>query len=303
MTETSSTPPIHGFAYVVIAMFILGLIDNFVANIAAEVSVWQFHFLRSLAMCFIVWALSRIFGWRLMPLNWKAVALRSFFFSFAMVLYFGSLGGLSVAQAGAGIFSSPIFVLLISAMFLGTRIGIWRILAVAVGFSGVLLILKPWSDALSVLVFLPVLAGFFYALSGIATRRWCDGENTVTLLMGLFAALGLWGLAGVVWLWLFPASGGSLDEFAFFTRGWVTPSPMFWVWFSIQVFGSMLAVALLTRGYQSAEVSFVAVFEYSFLLFAGFWGFILHGTLPDSFAFLGIALIIGSGTIIALRSR
>ncbi len=295
--------PIQGMALVVLAMAIIGLIDNFVAFIAAEIGLWQFHLMRSSVLCVMIFILARIFGWRLRPVNAGAVILRSFFFSTSMVLYFGALGGLSVAQAGAGLFSSPIFVLLISALFLGTRIGIWRIFAVALGFAGVLIILRPDPQTLSPLIALPVLAGLFYALNGIATLRWCARESTGALLIGVFAGLGLWGALGTVVLLIFPGLSSGTGDFLFFTRGWVSPPPAIYGWLAVQVVGSLIAVGLLTRGYQSAEVSFVTVFEYSFLIFAGFWTFVIFGTRPDTLALVGIVFIIVSGMIITLRVR
>ena len=83
----------------------------------------------------------------------------------------------------------------------------------------------------------------------------------------------------------------------------MTPTPRFLVLLMVQAFGSLFAVAALTRGYQLAEVSFVAVFEYSFLVFAGFWGWILWRDIPDLQAVFGIVLITVVGVIITLRSR
>jgi len=259
--------------------------------------------MRSLVICATLMLLARVFRWRIRPLNWRPVALRSLFFSSAMVLYFGAAGIMPIAQVGAGLFSAPIFVLVISALFLGTRIGIWRVLAVLIGFAGVLLILKPDAASLSILSALPLLAGLLYALNGIATRRRCAGESTVTLLMGLFAALGVWGALGLIWFAVFPSTPEFTAGFGFFAKGWVTPTPRFLVLLMVQAFGSLFAVAALTRGYQLAEVSFVAVFEYSFLVFAGFWGWILWRDIPDLQAVFGIVLITVAGVIITLRSR
>jgi len=57
------------------------------------------------------------------------------------------------------------------------------------------------------------------------------------------------------------------------------------------------------RAYQIAEASYVAVFEYVFLIFAVFWGYVLWGDLPSSIGFFGIALIVGAGTVIVMRSE
>ena len=67
--------------------------------------------------------------------------------------------------------------------------------------------------------------------------------------------------------------------------------------------GSLAGVALLTRGYQVAEVSFVTVFEFSFLVFAAFWAWALWGVTLDLRGVLGIGAIVLSGVIITQRSR
>jgi drug/metabolite transporter (DMT)-like permease len=121
--------------------------------------------------------------------------------------------------------------------------------------------------------------------------------------MGAFLMLGLFGAVGLLVFTLFPVSPGLAEAAPFFTKGWVAPTDRFAFWLVVQAMGSLGAVALLTRGYQLAEVSFVTVFEYSFLVFAALWGWMLWGTVLDLRGALGIGAIILSGVIIALRSR
>ncbi len=303
MQERLENRPLQGVLLVVMAMAGIGLIDNFIPMIAEDAGLWQFHFLRACISCPTLILLARFFGWRLRPRNWWAVVTRSLFFSSAMVIYFGAAGFLPIAQAGAGLFSAPIFVLIISAAFLGTRIGFWRIAAVAIGFFGVILILNPEAQGLSLISVLPVFGGLFYALSGIATRTWCAGESTGTLLMGLFTALGIWGLLGLVALSIWPPGPGLPGELGFLTTGWVSPTPRFALLVLMQAFGSLIAVSLLTRGYQLTEVSYVATSEYTFLLFAGFWGYLMWGDILSARAMTGIIAIVLAGVIIAVRTR
>ncbi len=303
MNNILQTRPVLGVVLVISSMGMIGLIDNFIRLIAKEAGLWQFHLLRSLVVCSCLLVIARLMHWRLRPKNWRAVVLRSFAFSSAMVLYFGSAGIISVSQAASGLFTGPVFVLLISASFLGVRIGIWRILAVAIGFGGVLLILRPDRGALSIMSVLPLFAGLFYALSGIATRRWCGQESTMTLNMGAFLGLGLWGALGVVVFTLFPVPPEIARALPFFTRGWVHPSGAFVLWMLVQAFGSMAATALLTRGYLLADVSFASGAEYSFLIFVALWGYVLWGSVPDPVSALGAGAIVLSGVIILVRSR
>ena len=70
----------------------------------------------------------------------------------------------------------------------------------------------------------------------------------------------------------------------------------------MQAVVSVAGVALITRGYQIADASYVSVFEYSFLISAGFWGYMLFGELLDVNGLIGVILISSAGIIIILRA-
>src|SRR6056297_3880246 len=137
------TRPVTAALSILSAMVIVGFIDNFVVLIAAEAGIWQFHAVRALMCLPIFLGLVWLGLGRIAPVRRWAVVGRSFFLTLAMVLYFAALGVLPVAQAAAGLFTAPIFVVVISAVVLRQRIGPFRIGAVAVGFLGVLMILRP----------------------------------------------------------------------------------------------------------------------------------------------------------------
>ncbi|MEM8851420.1 MAG: DMT family transporter, partial [Pseudomonadota bacterium] len=224
-------------------------------------------------------------------------AKRSAFTSSAMIIYFGALGFLPVAEAAAGLFTAPIFVLIFSVLFFGLSVGPVRIVAVLVGFAGVIAVLAPDPATVTWLTFLPVAAGAFYAVSAIGTREWCPDETALVISLGVFTAMALWGIAGISVIALI--GGGD----TFLTRGWVTPSGQVLFWTSVQAVGSLIAVVLLTRGYQLAEASKASVFEYSVLGFSALFGWLIVGDLLSPLGYLGLFAIAASGTVIALRGR
>jgi drug/metabolite transporter (DMT)-like permease len=301
---TAHTRPVAAAAHIVGAMALIGCVDNFVRLIASEAGLWQFHLTRS-AMAGVMLAVgAAVLGWRLHPRRWGAVALRSLLLSAAMVLYFGALAVLPIAQVGAALFTAPIFVLLISAFVFGVAVGPWRVLAVALGFAGVLVMLRPDAGNLTLMTVMPVCAGFLYALAAIVTRRHCADEATMTLQAGFFAGLAFWSVIGLAVLHgVGPARAAAAAGEGFFLRGWVAPTGAFLFWTFVQAAGSLAGVGLLTRAYQLGEPSYVAVFEYSFLVFAGGWAWLLWGEVLDPVSWLGIAAIAASGLVIALRSR
>jgi drug/metabolite transporter (DMT)-like permease len=232
------------------------------------------------------------------PENWRPVLARAVVLSTSMMLYFGSLGLMPIAQALAGLFTSPIFVLLINVLVMGQRIGRWRILAVFAGFAGILLVLQPGGDGFSLWMVMPVAAGFVYAISAIATRSWCAGESALSLLTMNMLVLGVIG--GVMSVVL-TSSGWAGDTFL--SRGWTWSFADALPWIALQAVGSVIGVFLIIRAYQMDEPTNVAVFEYSIMVFAPFFAWILFAQNLGLLEGVGIAMIVSSGLIIALRSQ
>ncbi|WP_299691544.1 DMT family transporter [uncultured Tateyamaria sp.] len=302
MTAKQTHRPTAAALNMVGAMCVIGAIDIYVAVIAQTLSVWQFLIVRLALAAPIVLALSAMGFGTVRPRRVRAVAVRSVLIATGMFCYFGALAFMPIAIALAGLFTSPIFVLLLTAFVLRQRIGPWSIIAVAVGFAGILVVLGPSGGSLGWVAILPVLGGVLYASGVVATRALCEGESTLTLLLGIFVAQGM---LGSIVLALITVSGMEAGQggMAFLTRGWVWPIGAAWPYLLLQVFGSVLGVGLLNRAYQLGEASHVAVFEYSVMIFGPFFGWWLLGQAVTWVQGAGIVLIVLAGVIIALRSR
>lgn len=277
--------------------------DQFIRTIASEAGLWQFHVVRTVFATAILVGLAPVLGLRLWPRRTGAVVRRSLIHGVAMMMYFGSLGFLSVGETLAGLFTAPIFVLVFSRFLFGHRIGPIRVLAVAVGFVGALMVLGVGAGTeFGPASLLPVAAGAFYALGNIATREWCEGESAECLLLGFFLALGFFGLLGLaamaVWQPEVPAGTDG-----FLLRGLVRPSETFYFWTLVQAAVSVLGVGLMVKSYQIADASRVSVFEYVLLPAGVFWTWVIWGEMASGLAMAGIGLIFAAGLIIAARGR
>lgn len=296
-----SNRPLFAAAMVVCGMTLIGFIDNFVQVFAEHAGLWQFHLLRSLIAIPAIFAVALLAGFRLWPTNWGGALLRTALLASSMLLYFGSLPMAPIAQVGAGLFTSPIWVLVFSAILFRASIGPRRILAVAIGFSGAMLILRPWEAGFTIWSVVPIIAGSLYALAMIATRRYCADEPTLGLNLFFFAALGIAGAAGTAVLSIAPQPDLAAEA-SFFFQGWVWPlSIEVWGLLTMQAIGSIIAVLTVTKGYQSAETSLVIPFEYTFLISASVTAWLLFGQGVDRLTLIGMVLIVGAGIFIATR--
>lgn len=290
---------LKGIALIIACMAILGLADNMLRFVSVEIGLWQFHAVRGAFVALVVLIGAKIAGWPVRPKKPVAVILRTVFQSASMVFYFAAIGSIPVAKAVAGLFTAPIFMLIFSVLFFKHSIGIYRILAVAIGFSGVLVILKPFDGAMDPMLIASVAGGVFYAMGLLTTREYCADEPTSILVIGFFAMLSIFGFIGIVVnTWIFPVAG----EAGFLTQGWVWPSIPVWGILAAIALMAMAAMSLQTKAFQIADPSRLAVFEFSFLVFAGFWGWVLWAETYSFTDVIGACLIVLAGIVISLRS-
>lgn len=286
------------------SLCMLSLQDSLVKLASADVSLWQFQTLRAVCNLAMLFVLAR-FIWgsgSAWPKRFSAVALRSCFLIGAMLSFFGAIPFLSLSEVAAGLYVFPLFVAVLSALVLGERVGPRRVIAVVAGFAGTLLILKPASASFQWVSLVPVLAGLFYAATVLTTRKLCREESPATLALGVSVAFVTVGAVGIaVMETLKPAA--LAESWPYLFVGW---NPL-----SLEVAGLILACSMLNlvsniglaKAYQSAESSWLAPFDYSYLIFATFWGVVMWNDIPDLLSFTGMAMIAGSGCYVAWRER
>lgn len=281
-----------------VGISVFGLTDNFIYQVSDDIGIGQFHFSRSLIASLLVLLMSKFFVLTVIPQKWGAVLFRTFFIMLSMLLYFAVVPMMPIAVAGAGLFTSPIFVLLFSAALFRERVGPRRILAVAIGTAGVLLVLQPQGESFTLYHILPVLAGACYALGSIVTYRYCQEESPLALLLAFLVAIGLAGGGYATLMSGWPVSNALLSDAPFIFRGWKSVGLEFWGWMGLIGLGASISLALMFRAYQLAQTSYLVIFEYAYLLSAGFFSWLFWGIVPNGIATVGIVLIVLAGVVI-----
>lgn len=301
--------PLLGALLIVFAMTILGLTDNCVRVIARDLGLWQFHFVRGLATIPALLIVAGLVpGLSMLARSRFWVSLRSALAVSAILLYFAAIPQMPIAQASAGLFTSPLFVLLFSALLLGEPVGPRRIFAVLLGFAGALLILDPFSlggGAATVgpgwIAILPVCAGALYALSIIVTRARCRNESTMALTVSNYLFFTLAGAAGVIVMGLWRAPDALSASAPFLFRSWGAFTPDSAALTAAMSIGAVFSILALSKAYRIAQSSFLALFDYSYLIAASGFAYLLWREAPALSTWAGVALIVGAGVYLALR--
>lgn len=217
-----------------------------------------------------------------------------------MCLFLG-LAALPIADAIAVFFVSPLVITVFSVIFLGETVGMRRWGAIAVGFAGVLIIVKPGTSAFQAASLLPIAAAFLYATLHTLTRKIGGTESAATMVfyiqLTFLAASSLFGLA--LGDGRFAGQGhASLD---FLLRAWGPPDPADFPLLIMLGVSGVLGGYFISQAYRLSEAAFAAPFEYVAMPMAIMWGITVFGTWPDTSAWIGIALILGSGLYLLWR--
>ena len=200
----------------------------------------------------------------------------------AIVAIFIALRNLPLATVVSITFAAPIFTTIMSIFFLSEKVGLYRWLAVLVGFIGILIISEPGFSSFNFYYIYPIIFCLGLSYVAIAIKQLSSTEP--------------------VWLIGFYFSF-SIMIMSFFTlpQGWIMPNLKdLFLLCMVGILGG-LANLWLTQSYKFAEVSLVTPLKYLALLFAIFFGYIFWEETPTIKTLLGAALVIISSIIIFRR--
>jgi drug/metabolite transporter (DMT)-like permease len=295
--------PFSAMGFLLFGVIVLALQDSLIKYIAPQTSFWQMQTIRAFGNLGLIIGLAIAAGGLqfLVPQNWRPVYLRSIMLAMCMFFFFSGAPFLSVAQMAAGLYSYPLFVSLLAGPLLGERIGLWRITALIIGAGGALLILNPFASGFSSVQLMPVIAGFFYACNILILRRYCRTENPLALTCSVAVIFIICGLLGVSMLGLFPPSNEIVSTIPFVAIGWPELTLALLLVLLFCSFLNLSGNICLARAYQTADSSWLAPLDFSYLLFAAIWGRLLFDHWPTSQALAGMVLIAIAGMVIAWR--
>jgi len=199
--------------------------------------------------------------------------------------FFSGLRYLPLAEGSAITLLAPIFVVVLSQPILGERPTRSRWIAVGLGFAGVLVLLRPGSAVFHPAAVLLIVAALANGLYQMLTRKLTgDSQYTTLFYSGLLGAVGM----TLALPWGFDAA------------------PLTGIKIGLLFFMGVLAGTahwLITRAFLIAPASLLTPFTYLQLVWATLAGYLVFNHLPDRWSFVGMAIIVGSGVMLALVER
>ncbi len=205
------------------------------------------------------------------------VALRSFLDACATALFVTALARMNLAELISMVLASPLILTAMSVVLYKERVGWRRWTAIAVGLVGTLFIVKPAPGSFDAWALLGLGTAFASASRDLITHRLSPRIPSLAIGVAACAAVTTAGaLIGLTEQWRVPAGSETALlglAAAFFSIG----------------------IYLLVKAFRGVEISVVSPFRYTLLLWGIIAGYLILGEVPDTWSFVGGALIVGSG--------
>lgn len=279
---------LRGAGLMLLAMAGFGLNDTCMKYLSAEMPLFQAVFLRGLGTAVLL----AVIAWRMGVLHLRLsrhdrvlVVIRSLAEAASAYFFFNALFNMPLANVTAIMQALPLTVTLAAAVFLREQVGWRRMLAICIGFIGVLLIVRPGSEGFTIYSVSALVAVAVVTGRDLVTKRISAQVPSVTVAFA--AALGVMLFAGL----------GSLGE------TWVMPSPV-----GMGALGG--AAVFIVMGYlcvvmamRVGELGFVSPFRYSGLVWAFVFGYLVFSEVPDLLTVAGSALIVATGMFSLYREH
>jgi drug/metabolite transporter (DMT)-like permease len=287
MRQTPRPNTLFGIALMIGAMIVLPFLDvvaKFLGqqNVPILQIVWARLFFGMVMTAPLVW---KIDGARnLIPQRPVIHMIRAIFLMAATGLFFWALKFQSIADTLAIFFVQPLVITMLSPVVLGEKVGLRRWLAVAIGFAGTLIIIRPGFQSLNPGVFMALGAGLSLALYMLLTRRIAGGQSAMTTTF------------------LTSLAGAAITSMAV-VFVWQSPTSQQWGLFILLAFIATAGHYLIVQAYDYAEASLLAPLGYTEMIMAVILGWYFFGDFPDAWTFVGVGVLIACAIYISYRER
>jgi drug/metabolite transporter (DMT)-like permease len=301
----SRNSPVRGILGLCAGLFAFSLHDLGVKWLSSNYALSELMFVRgitALPLLLLLVQLEAGMG-SLVSIRLGPVMLRGVILTVAYLAYYMGLAAIPFADAVALYSTVPLIIVALAGPCLGERVGIPRWLAVLAGLAGVVIMLRPGQGMFEPAGLLILLCATLYSFAMIMTRSLGTvySASVMTFIWNACYLL-LAALLGII-LTPLDLAQSAHPSLAFLLRPWIVPSVSDLAIMVSCGVSALIGLTCLTFAYREAEVSLVTSFEYTGLLWAMLWGFLIWAEIPSAGTIIGAALIIGSGLVALFANR
>jgi len=266
-----------------LAAFFFSLMSTLVRVASADLPPLEIAFFRNLfaLASMLPWMLSSGFP-GLDTSHLRLHVTRAVIGVFAMWLWFTSLALVPLADAVALSFTMPLFIIAGAAAILGEKVGLRRWSATALGFVGMLVILRPGIAEVSPVMALPVATAAIWATSALILKHMSATVRAGTSVLYMNLLMTPLSLVPATFVWIWP----HWEDFLL-----LAPLGL----------SATLAHLALARAFAAADASALMPFDYARLPFIALFAFVLFGEVAEVWTWIGAAIIAGSAIYVARR--
>lgn len=279
---------LRGALLMTVAMGFFALEDMVVKQMSDALSIAQILAILGFGGGAIFWTALLAKGGRLFSpaLLHRNVLLRNFGEMLGTLGYASAVVLAPLSTVSAILQASPLVVAAGAALFLGETVGWRRIIAVILGFIGVLMVIQPGTEGFDPMSLLAVIGVVFLSTRDLATRNVPKDIPSEQLSASAFLLIGL---VGLVWMGI---------------NGEIQPmTPKLWVQCALCILFGVLGYAAIVAATRIGELSAIVPYRYTRLLFGLVLGVFVFGEKPTTMMMAGAALIVGSGLYALWRER
>ncbi|MDD9858217.1 MAG: DMT family transporter [Gammaproteobacteria bacterium] len=296
--------PAAGIALCIFGLFLFSVQDLIIKFFSGTYSVLQIVFIRGVV------AVVPIFIAVLVTSGWsgtrtgqvKMLLARGLLGFFSYLTYYMAIAALPLVEVVTIVFSAPILVTVMSAVVLKEPVGARRWSALLVGFAAIVLVVGPNGDFRHLATVLALLAAFTYACQNLLTRVIGAGEPPWTItLYTMFAFIIGSAVASVLVAGFGAALTTENPSLQFLLRPWVVPPLGDGLLMVFVGLNAALAFYCLAKAYRVSPVSVVAPFEYTYIIWAVVFGYLIWAEIPKATSAVGVLLLVASGFYIFRR--
>ena len=266
------------------AWIMLPFMDAIAKYLSAELSFFQITWARYFFTVFFIFPLMLIFFKKKLTFseNPKLQLLRGLTLFLANICFFYSISVISLAKALTLAFIAPLITTAFSPFFLGESVGLKRWTAVLFGFMGTLVVIRPGFLDVNLATFAALGTGFLYGIYLIITRKLHSTDSPLLTLL----------ITGIV--------GASIGSFLV-PIVWIQPTYSQWLWLALMGIFACAGHLLLIYSLKFADASKLAPLGYFEIVTNIILGYYIFNNFPDYWTFLGLFIIILSGSYIIRR--